>query len=86
MIGQFQCEGRPSTFDAVYQNVPAVVVGDVPGNRKSEACPSGFARSRSVDTIETLEDPIELLCGNSHSAISDIDEHITIGSADGDFD
>ena len=45
---------------------------DVLGNGEAEACASGFARARLVDTIEAFEEAWYMLRGNAGSEIANV--------------
>src|SRR3954454_720978 len=47
----------------------------MPNDGQSEAGPTGRPAAGAVDSVETLEDAVEIALGNAHALIGDADLH-----------
>ena len=58
---------------ALGPNRSLVGQNDVLRDGQSEASAPGFPRARFIDTVETLEETVQMLGGNTGSEVSDVE-------------
>jgi sulfoxide reductase heme-binding subunit YedZ len=62
-------------------DVPAVRLHDCAGDRQAKSSASAVPRSARVDSVEALEDPVELIRGNARPGVRDLDLEVSIDAA-----
>src|SRR5436309_13971086 len=72
---QFEGEGGAVALLRLHGDLALVGLGDVAHDGQPEAGAAGGPAARAVDTVETLEDPLQVAVGNPDAVVPDRDGH-----------